>query len=81
MEDLKSGNMYTACHNKQTSRLWLIKDPEVMEKRYAKQREWRENNPDKVKAYRKKKDKKVRLLTSQYLFSHMCGGWLRLVGA
>jgi hypothetical protein len=43
-----------------TSRLWLIRDPEVLEKRYAKQAEWRKNNPDKVRAYKRKAEKKIR---------------------
>jgi hypothetical protein len=43
-----------------TSRLWLIKDPEVINKIYATQRAWRKNNPDKVKAYKKKAEKVIR---------------------
>jgi hypothetical protein len=45
---------------KRTSRLWLIKDPKVLEKLYAKQAEWRRNNPDKVKSYKRKTESSIR---------------------
>jgi hemolysin-activating ACP:hemolysin acyltransferase len=65
---LANPEMYKEKAKRRSSRLWLIKDPAVLEKLYAKQREWKRNNPDKVKAYKRKTGTRIRnTMTDEYI--------------